>query len=321
MTIPSAPNELNQTEQQALQTLLLEGIKEQRRARRWRIFFRTIWLIVVIIGLYVFWPSHSSDYYKRSSSHVALIKINGSIMPLLSNSSENINKALEAAFAEDNAKAIILDINSPGGSPVQAGQVFDTLLRLRASYPHKKVYAVCEDICASGAYYIAAGTDDIYVDKASLVGSIGVLMNSFGFVDTLQKVGVTRRLFTAGSEKGFLDPFSPLKPTDVDLVQKMLNTIHEQFIDSVKKGRGHRLNLETPLLFSGLVWTGQQAVQIGLADGLASTGDVARNLVKEKNIVDYTEQPGLFSKLTTNVGSEFARSLSAQLGIPANRIE
>jgi protease-4 len=310
-----------QWQKDALYSLLSENLKEQRRSRRWRIFFRMIWLIIAFFIVLALWPKHSSDYYKRTSPHTAVIKINGTISNSSSASAENINKSLENAFAEDNVKGIILSINSPGGSPVQSGQVYDTIIRLKHNYPDKKVYAVCSDTCASGAYYIAAAADSIYVDKASLVGSIGVLMNGFGFVDIMKKFGVTRRLFTAGSEKGFMDPFSPLKEIDVGFVNQMLEIIHQQFIDSVKSGRGSRLNIETPLLFSGLAWTGQQAVQIGLADGFGSVSDVARNVIKAKNTVDYTEQAGLLSKFTTNISSEFANSFAERLGIPVSRME
>jgi len=315
MNSPSNNNESPQWQQKALQDVLMEGLKEQRRGRRWRIFFRFTWLILIIFFFLMVFTSHSNDYYKRNNPHVALIKIHGSIMPMTANSAEYINKALEKAFSNAEVKGVILDINSPGGTPVQAGQVYDTLLRLRQKNPQKKVYAVCSDLCASGAYYVAAGADEIYVDKASMVGSIGVLMNGFGFVDTLKKLGISRRLLTAGSEKGFLDPFSPLKTEDIHYAQTMLNTIHEQFIESVKKGRGSRLKLQTPSLFSGLVWTGQEAVNIGLADGLSSSDEVARLRLHTKNIVDYTEEESLLAKFSSGVSSKFAGSLITSLGI------
>lgn len=303
-------------QQDKLQELLLEGIKEQRRSRRWRIFFRFLWLILIVLAVFMLKPKSSSDYYNRSAPHTAVVSVSGTIMPGGRASAKNINKSLEKAFKDSNAKGILIKINSPGGSPVQAGEVYDNIMRLRKAYPDKKVYAVCTDICASGAYYIAAAANDIYVDKASLVGSIGVLMNGFGFVDTLKKVGMTRRLITAGSEKGFMDPFSPVKPSDEQYMHKMLNIIHQQFIDSVKKGRGKRLKTDTPLLFSGLVWTGQQALQVGLVDGLASPQDVARNIIKAQNMVDYTQKQGLFAKFGNDVGTEFAGGFATKLGIP-----
>ncbi len=316
-----AQDDNGNSQQEALQTILLEGIKEQRRSRRWRIFFRFAWIGIIIIAIFALRPGHSKDYYSRNLPHAALIKISGTIMPGVSTSAENINKSLNSAFSDENATGILLQINSPGGSPVQAGEVYDNIMRLRKKYPKKKVYAVCTDMCASGAYYIAAAANDVYVDKASLVGSIGVLMNGFGFVDTLKKVGATRRLITAGSEKGFMDPFSPVKESDVKYMHKMLGIIHQQFINSVKKGRGKRLKLDTPLLFSGLVWTGQQAVQIGLADGLGSPTEVARDVIKTKNIVDYTQQQSLFSKFSAKVGAEFADSVTTHLGIPASGLQ
>ena len=208
----------------------------------------------------------------------------------------------------------MLYINSPGGSPVQAGEVYQHLQYIEKHHPNTKIYAVCVDMCASGAYYIAAGANYIYADQASLVGSIGVLMNGFGFVDTLQKLGVQRRLMTAGSEKGFMDPFSPVKPQDQEYMQTMLDTIHTQFIDAVKKGRGKRLK-DSSLLFSGLVWTGQQALPLGLIDGIATPEQVTRDIIKNDNIVNYSIEPSVFDKFAKNIGASAAASAASEMGI------
>lgn len=302
-------------QQDAIEKVLLESLKEQRRARRWRIFFRLIYLIVIIVIAVSLLPDHSKDYYNRSKEHVAVVDVKGEIAEDGSANAADINEALDEAAEDPNTKAIMLYIDSPGGSPVQAGEVYQHLHYLEKQHPNTKVYAVCTDMCASGAYYIAAGANYIYADKASLVGSIGVLMNGFGFVDTLQKVGVQRRLMTAGSEKGFMDPFSPVKPQDQQYMQTMLDTIHTQFIDAVKQGRGNRLQANDPLLFSGLVWTGQQALPLGLIDGIATPEQVARDIIKNDNMVNYSIEPNFFDKFSKNIGASAASSAASELGI------
>lgn len=297
-------------ERDVIEKMLFETLKEQKRNRRWRIFFRLIFLALILLLIY-FLMNGSSTVIK---AHSAVIRIEGSIADDNKASSDNIIKGVRDAFEDSNTKGIILKINSPGGSPVQAYSVYSEIMRLRQKYPNIKVYAVCRDLCASAAYYIAAAANDIYAEKASLVGSIGVLMDGFGFVDTLQKVGVTRRLFTAGSEKGFMDPFSALKETDVQHVQTMLDLIHKQFINAVKEGRGKRLK-ENDLLFSGLIWTGEQAIDLGLIDGFGGVDYVAKHLIKEENLVDYTTYGDFLQRFTENLSTQFSRSVGAALGI------
>lgn len=290
-------------ERETLEKLLFATIREQRSARRWRLFLRLVWLMVIGAGFwYVF--SVQSGSTTISTPHTAVIEIRGEIASGAEASAENVVGALKSAFDDKGARAIVLLIDSPGGSPVQAGIINDEITRLKALHD-KKVYAVVEETCASAAYYIAAATDGIYVDKASLVGSIGVLMDGFGFTGLMDKVGVERRLLTAGANKALLDPFSPSDERQTAYIQSMLNEIHVQFIDAVKKGRGDRLK-ETPETFSGLVWSGQQAVEQGLADGLGNLDAVAREVVKAEEIVDYT--------LRENIGMKLAREFGASVG-------
>lgn len=312
MTEQSSNN--SQWQQETVEKILLESIKEQRRSRRWRIFFRFVYLLVIILIAIALLPKHSKDYYNRAKPHTAVIDVKGEIAEGGSANAADINDALDTAMKDPNTSAVMLYINSPGGSPVQAGEVYQHLHYLEKEHPKTKIYAVCTDMCASGAYYIAAGANYIYADKASLVGSIGVLMNGFGFVDTLQKVGAERRLMTAGSEKGFMDPFSPVKPQDKQYMQAMLDTIHTQFIDAVKQGRGTRLKID-PLLFSGLVWTGQQALPLGLIDGIATPEQVARDIIKNDTIVNYSIEPNFLNKFAKGIGSSAASSAASELGV------
>jgi protease-4 len=303
---------LQSWERKALEQLLTETVKEQRRARRWKIFFRIIYLIIFISIIALLMPDHQKTY--DSKPHTSLVVMKGELMDGGDANADDVNEGLDEAFKDPNTKAVLLEINSPGGSPVQAGEIYDNIVRLEQAHPKIKVYAVCTDVCASGAYYVAAAANYIYADKASLVGSIGVLMDGFGFVDTLNKLGVQRRLFTSGSEKGFLDPFSPLKPEDQAYAQSMLDIIHQQFIDAVKSGRGDRLKND-PLLFSGLVWTGQQAEQLGLVDGLATPDQVTRQIIKAPHVVDYTVEDTFFNKFANHIGSSAASSAASLLGI------
>jgi len=226
---------------------------------------------------------------------------------------------LRRAFKDKNTAGVILRINSPGGSPVQSGYVYDEIKRLRKKYPDIKLYAVVTDICASGGYYIASAADEIYADKASIVGSIGVLMDGFGFVDTMKKVGVERRLLTAGKHKGILDPFSPLKPSEVKHVQRLLDSIHQQFIDAVKAGRGDRL-ADDPQLFSGLFWNGEEGLKLGLVDGLGSSSYVAREIIGEEKVVDYTARPNYFDRFAERIGATMANVLGENLGLTATSL-
>lgn len=287
-------------ERGVLEELVLATVREQRAARRWRIFLRLMWLL--LIGG-IAWALFSSELAtpSKSSPHTAMVEIKGEIASDADASAENVMAAMRSAFEDEGSQAVVLLVNSPGGSPVQAGMINDEIVRLKAKY-NKPVYAVVEETCASAAYYIAAAADDIYVDKASIVGSIGVLMDGFGFTGTMDKLGVERRLLTAGENKGFLDPFSPQTEKQRAFAQAMLNQIHQQFIAAVKAGRGDRLK-ETPETFSGLFWTGQQAIEMGLADHFGSLDSVARDVVKAEDVVDYTQHGNVAERLAKRFGA------------------
>jgi protease IV len=290
-------------ERETIEKLVLASLREQQAARRWRLVFRFTWLL--LIGALVWlWFKQSEVAGPVSTPHTALIEVKGEIASGAEASADNVLSSVRAAFEDDGAQALVLLIDSPGGSPVQAGIINDEITRLKAVH-QKKVYAVVEETCASAAYYIAASADAIYVDKASLVGSIGVLMDGFGFTGLMEKVGVERRLMVAGQNKAMLDPFSPQDDAQRAYIQSMLGEIHAQFIAVVKRGRGDRLK-ETPDTFSGLVWSGQRAVEQGLADGLGSLDYVAREIVKAEDIVDYTQRE--------SVGMRLARELGVYMG-------
>ena len=301
--VAQTPATAPQWERETIEKLLFATLREQQAARRWRVFSRLIWL-----GLFggILWLVYvgQTTTTTTSSPHTAVIDIKGEIADGAEASAEYVVGSLKTAFEDSGAQAVVLLINSPGGSPVQAGIINDEIHRLKALHD-KKVYAVVEETCASAAYYIASAADEIYVDKASMVGSIGVLMDGFGFTGLMEKLGIERRLLTAGANKGMLDPFSPQDETQRAYIQTMLSEIHAQFIAVVKKGRGERLK-ETPDTFSGLVWNGQQAVQLGLADGLGNLDFVAREVVKAEDIVDYTHRE--------NVGLRLAKRFGASIG-------
>jgi protease-4 len=283
-----------------LEQLAQDMLRERRAERRWRIFFRLAWLLLalVVITLIVSSPVNTAS---KSAAHTALIEVRGEIAADTEASAENLVAALKSAFEDHGAQAIVLRINSPGGSPVQAGIVNDEIRRLKAL--HKKpVYAVVEEMCASGAYYIAVAADEIYVDKASLVGSIGVLMDGFGFTGTMEKLGVERRLLTAGENKGMLDPFSPQNEQHKAFAKAMIDQIHQQFIAVVKQGRGKRLK-ETPETFSGLFWNGEEAIKLGLADKTGNLDFVAREVVKAEDIIDYTPHENVAERLAKRFGA------------------
>jgi protease-4 len=279
---------------------------EQKRKHRWNLFFRLSWLCLVAAFI---WLSFSAEQGSSPSSgpHTAVVQIKGEISDGVDASALHVVEALKAALEDPSTKAVVLLINSPGGSPVQAGIINDEIYRLKAIYK-KPVYAVVEETCASAAYYIASAADQIYVDKASIVGSIGVLMDGFGFTGLMGKLGVERRLLTAGSNKGMLDPFSPQNPDQKVLAQQMLEQIHQQFIAVVRKGRGSRLK-ETPETFSGLFWTGEQAVQMGLADHLGNIDYVAREVVKAKDIIDYTRKENVAERLAKRFGASIGEGM------------
>ncbi|BAP40703.1 S49 family peptidase [Pseudomonas sp. 21LCFQ02] len=299
-----------------LEKTLLAGVQEQRRARRWGIFFKFLTFAYLFGMLLLFTPLlGDKKAASRGTDHTALIEIQGMIADKESASADNIVGSLRAAFEDSKTRGVILRINSPGGSPVQSGYVYDEIRRLRAEKPAIKVYAVITDLGASGAYYIASAADQIYADKASLVGSIGVTAAGFGFVGVMEKIGVDRRTYTSGEHKAFLDPFQPPKADETQFWQGVLDTTHRQFIASVKQGRGERLkDKEHPELFSGLVWTGEQAVGLGLVDGLGSSSYVAREVIGAKDIVDYTIQESPFDRFSKKLGASIAERLAMWAG-------
>lgn len=289
-------------ERDVLEKVLTASLREQRAARRWRIFFRLVTLGLLVLILFAVFDFKGDGTITASGRHTAMVTLEGEIAAGTPASAEAINASLQAAFADNNAAGVILKINSPGGSPVQAGIINDEIHRLRGLYPSKPLYVVVEEICASGGYYVAAAADKIYVDKASIVGSIGVLMDGFGFTGLMDKLGVERRLYTSGANKGMLDPFSPQVPKQKAFAEAMLKQIHQQFIDVVKEGRGDRLK-DDPELFSGLFWSGERSVALGLADGLGSAEYVARDLFKAEDIVDYTVKENIAERVAKRFGA------------------
>ncbi|MNJ35681.1 putative signal peptide peptidase SppA [compost metagenome] len=313
---PSAEGNEEQKSWKLLEKTLLAGVQEQRRARRWGIFFKLLTFMYLFGILALFSPLMNMDKAaSRSVTHTALVEVRGVIADQEPASADSIVGGLREAFKDSKTKAVILRINSPGGSPVQSGYVYDEIRRLRAEYPAIKLYAVISDLGASGAYYIASAADEIYADKASLVGSIGVTAAGYGFVGTMEKLGVERRTYTAGEHKAFLDPFQPQKPEETAFWQGVLETTHKQFIASVKQGRGERLkDKEHPELFSGLIWSGEQALALGLVDGLGSAGYVAREVVGEKELVDFTIEESPFDRFSKRLGTSIAERLAMWMG-------
>ncbi|RJG05787.1 S49 family peptidase [Noviherbaspirillum cavernae] len=298
-------------EREVLEKLAFATLKEQRARRRWSNFFKFATLAVIVFGLWLAFDLGGADV-EPVGPHTALIKIDGTIEAGTSGAADTVIPALNQAYSDDNAVGVILQINSPGGSPVQAGMINDEIMRLRKAYPRKPLFVVVDEICASGGYYIAAAGDKIFVNKASIVGSIGVLMEGFGFTGLMDKLGVERRLMTAGENKGFMDPFSPQSAQQKGFAQEMLNEIHQQFIDVVREGRGKRLK-ETPETFSGLFWSGSKAVEIGLADGFGTVDTVARDELKAEDIVDYTQHEGLSERLLKKFGGAVGTAVMASM--------
>lgn len=313
----AAPAAAEGWERSVLEKLAVAALNEQKASRRWRTFVRLSWLLVFAVVAWVLLgqPGKGGEV---TSPHTAVVSIKGEIASGADASAELVVDALRSAFDDSGAQAVVLLINSPGGSPVQAGIINDEIVRLKAK--HKKpVYAVVEESCASAAYYIAVAADKIYVDKASIIGSIGVLIDGFGFTSLMDKVGIERRLMTAGENKGFLDPFSPQTDKHRAYAQGMLDQIHKQFIDVVKTGRGSRLK-ETPETFSGLFWSGQQAIELGLADHLGNVDYVAREVVKAENLVDYTRRENVAERLAKRFGAAIGEgAVHALKAIPAIR--
>lgn len=290
-------------ERETLERLVFATVREQRAARRWGIFFKLAFLLLAFFAIWAYFDfNFGGSDIESLGRHTALIEIDGTIDEEGSGAADTVIPALNKAFSDAGSAAVVLHIDSPGGSPVQAGIIADEIQRLKKLYPNKPLYVVVGEICASGGYYIAAVADRIYVNKASIVGSIGVLMDGFGFTGLMDKLGIERRMLTAGENKGFLDPFSPVPEAQKQHALAMLNEIHEQFIAVVRAGRGKRLK-ETPELFSGMYWTGATAVQMGLADGFGTVDTVARDVVRAEDIVDYTAHEGLPERVLKKFGA------------------
>ena len=301
-----------QWERGLIEKLATEALKEQRRARRWGIFWKllTFTYITVVLVLAIDWTGIGDS---KGGRHTALIEISGVIAPGTDASAEKIMTALQAAFKDKGTQGVVLRINSPGGSPVQAQSIFDEMRRLRQKYPETHLYVVVEDLCASGGYFVAAAAEKIYVAKASIVGSIGVRMDGFGVVGLMEKLGVERRLITAGKNKALLDPFLPLEESHKQIVVNLIDEIHEQFIAAVREGRGKRLK-ETPDMFSGLIWSGAKSVELGLTDGLGGLDYVAREVIKAEDVVDFTVKENISERLARKFGATLGRSLGAVIG-------
>jgi len=305
-------------ERQVIEKLALAALKEQRRSRRWGIFFKLLGFAYLTLLLLIALDWRAQDGL-TAGKHTALVEVVGVIDPKGNASADRVTAALQGAFKDKNTQGVVLRINSPGGSPVQAGIIYDEIRRLRGVYPNVPMYAVVEDICASGGYYIAAAADRIYVDKASIVGSIGVVMDGWGFTGTMEKLGVERRVLVSGENKAFLDPFSPVDEKHKKHAESMLDDIHKQFIDVVRKGRGKRLK-ESSDIFSGLLWTGARSVELGLSDGFGSVDFVAREVIKAEDIVDFTQKENFAERFAKRFGAAmagaFAKALAqGQLGV------
>ena len=298
-----------QWERKVLEKLAMEALAEQRRGRRWGIFFKLLGFayLVVLLGVALDWGQ--VDNVAEGSKFTALVSLDGVIKAKGDANAENVISSLQAAFDDKHTAGVILRINSPGGSPVQSGIINDEIRRLRAKYPEIPLHAVVEDVCASGGYYVAAAADKIFVDKASIVGSIGVLMDGFGFTGTMEKLGVERRLLTAGESKGFLDPFSPQNENHKDHARQMLGEIHQQFIDVVRKGRGKRLK-ETPDMFSGLMWSGAKSIELGLADGYGTVDSVARDVFKAGDVRDFSVKQNFAERFAKQIGADMAEGMA-----------
>jgi protease IV len=297
-----------QWERDLIAKLATAALKEQRRARLWGIFFKLLTFAYVTFLLVVMVDWKGRAEMASGKKHTAMVEVSGVISPGSDASAERVTSALQAAFKDKNTQGVVVRCNSPGGSPVQAQTIYDEMRRLRKQYPDIPLYAVVEDVCASGGYFVAVGADRIYVARASVVGSIGVLMNGFGFTGLMEKLGVERRLITAGENKAMLDPFSPMDEKDVAHAKQLMADIHQQFIGVVKEGRGKRLK-EAPEIFSGLIWTGQKSVELGLADGIGSLESVARDVVKAEDIVDFSARESVVERFARRFGASAANAL------------
>lgn len=323
-SVPAAAEQDKEMDDKAwklLEKAVLASTMEQRRSRRWGIFFKSLTFLYLFGALLLLAPSLDRDSKPDTSAHTALIEVRGMIADRADASADKLISGLRNAFADSKTKGVILRINSPGGSPVQSGYVYDEIRRLRALHPHIRVYAVISDLGASGAYYIASAADEIYADKSSLVGSIGVTAASFGFVDSMQMLGIERRVYTSGEHKAFLDPFQPQKPDEVEFWKSVLDTTHQQFINSVKQGRGERLkDSEHPELFSGLIWSGEQALELGLIDGLGNSSYVAREIIGTEHIRDFSVQDSPLDRFAKRFGASVGERLSIWLGLDSPQL-
>ncbi|MDH5766448.1 MAG: S49 family peptidase [Gammaproteobacteria bacterium] len=296
-------------ERSVLERIATEGLKEQKRTRRWGIFFKGLTFVYLFVLLAIMIPSSDLKHgIKPGEKHTALVNLKGIITPGSEASADNIITGLRNAFENENTAGVILRINSPGGSPVQSGYIYDEILRLREKHPDIPMHAVITDICASGGYYVAAAAEKIFADQASIVGSVGVRMDNFGFVEAMKKMGIERRTLTAGENKALLDPFSPVNPEVNKHLQTLLDNIHGQFINAIKQGRGNRLK-EVEGMFSGLIWTGDQSVELGLVDELASSSQVARDVIGAEHIVDFTMKPDFLERFSRTVSSQLSELL------------
>lgn len=299
---------------ETLTKVALAAVTEQRRARRWSIFFKLLFFGYLVTLLVLAWPNTFSASTATAKKHTALVRVDGLIASGAEANAKDLIEALRKAFKDEKTAGVVIEVNSPGGSPVQAGEVYDEIQKLRQEYPKMPVHAVASDVCASGGYYIAAAAQNIYANKASIVGSIGVRMDSFGFTDAIAKLGVERRAYTAGSNKDFLDPFKPVNPAEVAHLQGMLGAIHQQFITAVKQGRGTRLK-DDPDVFSGLMWTGEQSVALGLVDALGNARSVAETVIGEKTLQDYTKRTRWMDRLLDSSQTRLGQALARGLGV------
>ena len=300
-------SEGNNWEKDVLTSIATEGLKEQKSTRRWGIFFKLLTFVYLFALLAIINPG-LQDADSKGGKHTALVDLKGVIAPGAEASADNVITGLRSAFKDPDTAGVILRINSPGGSPVQSGYIYDEILRLREKYPDMPMYAVISDICASGGYYVAAAAEKIYADQASIVGSIGVRMDNFGFVGAMKKLGVERRTLTSGKNKALLDPFAPEDQTVVNHMRSLLKSVHNQFINAVKQGRGDRLK-EVDGMFEGLIWTGDQSVEIGLIDELGNSSFVAREVIGEEKIVKFTVEPDLFERFSKKIGAQMSALL------------
>lgn len=307
---PTPPD--TQATNQAIAELMRESLEERRRARRWSIGFRLAYVLIAVVALAAL-MSRGGSGVGPTGAHTALVRIEGVIEDNGEASADRVTEALQDAFGNPHVKGVVLHIDSPGGSPVQSDLIYREIRRLRALHEDTPVHAVVGDICASGGYYIAAAADQIHVNPSSIVGSIGVIMNGFGFTGSMERLGVERRVLTAGENKAFLDPFAPTRADEVAHARKLLDDIHAQFIDAVKQGRGERLK-DDGKLFGGLMWTGKQAIELGLADAVGSAGSVARDVIRAEDVVDYTARPDIAERLAKRFGAAAGAAMAKALG-------